>query len=951
MSNGVWQCGVRSGKFLMSLALVGLADLLIIGQALAANQITEDGTYKFRLTGSTSDTSSLHYSRGSVSVVVPVASKVSVRTAKDVVGGSNYAGTSGADISPDAGSSVVWDKTQNVEYNVHVKSRKGWEATYEVVFSVSVVYTYYVSFDLQSGRGTVAQQAIGADDLLSKITPPTRDGYEFLGFYTERNGRGTQYVSPTGACVQKWNEKSGATLYAAWKLAGTPVSLTVTSPVPEVRSGNFINCTCKIAYDNGSSQTSSSLPEWTIVDGAAYARISSSGVLTAEEVTTQQRVTVRASYKGVTSPLYVVTVLPRSGYAITYAPGSDGRGQKVCDVKLEGRDLTLRGGLFRRTGYRQIRWETAQGERYQLRGTYVADSDATLYPVWSTNEWYSITFAPGADGEGEAVTFRKPTGVDMILQGAIFKRRGFRQTGWAYREGGAKAFALGARYNLDDETVFGGHVTLYPVWGTCPQYTVKFCKARIFLNEEVMTTGVAYEGELYRLPGGLESGQTGWWTPGSGLFGVWEEDYLLEDVLYVSKEMTFYPMNEYPTPTANYTVTCQPDEYSVGPINNYTRYCKSCLILPGALYERTGYVQTGWRDSSGNKYGLSQPYRDGRSKTLLPDWTADLVITYRLGSESAESPVRQYQGVGKSIVISQALWTRENQVQTGWATRENGECVYGLGETCSFSKDTVLYPYWDGESEPPPPEFTIKEGRLTAYDGVGGDVVIPTEVLSIASDRNAFRDRDEITSIVIPDGVTTLDVSTFSGCVSLTNAVLGSGVRELWRAAFGYCFALQGIVLPNNVTYVGMEAFAYCQKLRYAVIGYGVETIDEDAFAGCSSLRMIYAPRCQHERVRTALAQSGLDVSKIAFYDYDMPRARADGLWSLTFDAAGGEGSIPALSFARNRILALPPVAFTKAGKRFAGWACSNGRRYDDGMLVFDLAKPGETVTMTAIWE
>ena len=39
------------------------------------------------------------------------------------------------------------------------------------------------------------------------------------------------------------------------------------------------------------------------------------------------------------------------------------------------------------------------------------------------------------------------------------------------------------------------------------------------------------------------------------------------------------------------------------------------------------------------------------------------------------------------------------------------------------------------------------------------------------------------------------------------------------------------------------------------------------------------------------------------------------------------------------------------SGKRFAGWACSNGKRYDDGMLVFNLAQPGETVTMTAIWE
>ena len=51
-------------------------------------------------------------------------------------------------------------------------------------------------------------------------------------------------------------------------------------------------------------------------------------------------------------------------------------------------------------------------------------------------------------------------------------------------------------------------------------------------------------------------------------------------------------------------------------------------------------------------------------------------------------------------------------------------------------------------------------------------------------------------------------------------------------------------------------------------------------------------------------------------------------------------------------VYALPECTFTPpVGKRFAGWACSNGRRYDDGMLVFNLAQPGETVTMTAIWE
>ena len=51
-------------------------------------------------------------------------------------------------------------------------------------------------------------------------------------------------------------------------------------------------------------------------------------------------------------------------------------------------------------------------------------------------------------------------------------------------------------------------------------------------------------------------------------------------------------------------------------------------------------------------------------------------------------------------------------------------------------------------------------------------------------------------------------------------------------------------------------------------------------------------------------------------------------------------------------VFSLPPSLFTPpVGKRFVGWACSNGKRYDDGMLVFNLAEPDETVTMTAIWE
>ena len=81
----------------------------------------------------------------------------------------------------------------------------------------------------------------------------------------------------------------------------------------------------------------------------------------------------------------------------------------------------------------------------------------------------------------------------------------------------------------------------------------------------------------------------------------------------------------------------------------------------------------------------------------------------------------------------------------------------------------------------------------------------------------------------------------------------------------------------------------------------------------------------------------------------------ANPLITYTVAFARGEGSgasIVPMKCEAGRVYKISPCTFIPpSGKRFAGWACSNGRRYDDGMLVFNLAQPGETVTMTAVWE
>ena len=57
-----------------------------------------------------------------------------------------------------------------------------------------------------------------------------------------------------------------------------------------------------------------------------------------------------------------------------------------------------------------------------------------------------------------------------------------------------------------------------------------------------------------------------------------------------------------------------------------------------------------------------------------------------------------------------------------------------------------------------------KDGK-TLVAGVNGDVVIPTSVVNISP--YAFSGRSRLTSVTIPDNITTIGQSTFYGCSGL----------------------------------------------------------------------------------------------------------------------------------------------------------------------------------------
>jgi hypothetical protein len=139
-------------------------------------------------------------------------------------------------------------------------------------------------------------------------------------------------------------------------------------------------------------------------------------------------------------------------------------------------------------------------------------------------------------------------------------------------------------------------------------------------------------------------------------------------------------------------------------------------------------------------------------------------------------------------------------------------------------------------------ENTVK---VKGYFGAGGSVTIPDQVTNdgvtyavTAIGNNAFNGND-LTSVAIPNSVTTIGLGAFSECSSLTSIAIPNSVTTIETGAFAWCSSLTSVTIGASVTTIGVMAFAYCRSLTSIAIPNSVTTIGKEAFYGCSSLTSI----------------------------------------------------------------------------------------------------------------
>ena len=178
---------------------------------------------------------------------------------------------------------------------------------------------------------------------------------------------------------------------------------------------------------------------------------------------------------------------------------------------------------------------------------------------------------------------------------------------------------------------------------------------------------------------------------------------------------------------------------------------------------------------------------------------------------------------------------------------------------------------------------------ITDYDGMASSLSIPSAINGHTVkqiDTGALSDNRIITSVTIPNGVTTIGFCAFNGCIKLekikfssnldtvcenafnntkwfnnqsnglvyvgkvaykykgdmprnTKITVKSDTVSISESAFKDCANLTAILIPSSVKHIDKYAFYNCQGLTKLNFNDGIERIENDAFGSCEKLTSV----------------------------------------------------------------------------------------------------------------
>ena len=793
----------------------------------------------------------------------------------------------------------------------------------------------------------------------------------------DRNGRRTVVESDYANNVRTVN-------FTVVAPAKTLSSIAINGNASVISKGTA-TYRCVATYTDGT--TSPVTPEWSITSGAAYATISESGLLTAAEVTSEQRVTITAAYGGktatkqVTIQPEVVDIGSHFGDVVVYP---------TAPMVVEAR-VTINGEPAEEGD------ELAAFSGDEVRGVanVVAGGRATMAVYVSTaNE--PITFRVYDASEGDEGAFypciQSVQGNPGATQGTAaapipldaasndpFGEVEIEPTAPTILEAqitidGVAAAAGDVLGVFCGEKLVGKQVVSYGAQTTGDGRSgepIAYCSAVLFVNgTQTLTFKVwdASEQLLLDVPETLR-------VSGGDVIGSQNSRYLIEAVTF----------NEDNTP-------CEVRLSSSG-WNLVSFSVLPPTATPSAVFDPVRssirYVTSGtsiWSPTSnGNltQISIGNGYWVNRSSASAVSWTVE-------GTGAPDMEIRLVEGwnlVGYTLPRAGSV---QNVLATALATGKidyivSGKQLYPNGGLTTMAPGVG---YWVRATG----SYTLKfdrSGMMSAaasaaaisalsadmYGPFGSDVTISPGVPTILADISfaafgkplavgdcvALYDKDDgkLYSVSrIEDESSKLTMTLFANAgknmhFRIWNSASGLDDPEIFDADASCDFVspTQGEEIVGKAITVSGTAPTY--TVTYDLDGKGSRTgggalTQTVAFDGAPVDPEVVASSGNTFREWDHSKRTNIrgNVMFTALYD------SVEGRYTVVFNAHGGTGTMAPASLAYGTSATLPLNAFTCSGHDFAGWSREPGGAvaYQDGASVLNLAAEGGSVTLYAVW-